>query len=267
MGEGTFMHIAVCDDNIADRKQMERLLERASDRRIHTTGVFYIDSFGNVEAVMHAPMLYNAFFIDMTSGSVNGFQLARKLIDAGVTAPIVLCVSTINYRAVIEAAIAEVPSDGIENSNHEILRRKLKTQIRYLNKPVRVSELDEVLDYCIEQKSQIIPTIELRGEKDTLYVYEDEIMYAEKDGNYAHVTLTEDRQIDILSTMRSLYTQVADYDHFFPISEQVFVNVSFIEKLSLLKLSMKDGRSFTVSPLELSLVKKAIEAYRTTTSQ
>lgn len=92
-------------------------------------------------------------------------------------------------------------------------------------------------------------------------------MYAEKDGNYAHVTLTEDRQIDILSTMRSLYTQVADYDHFLPISEQVFVNVSFIEKLSLLKLSMKDGRSFTVSPLELSPVKKAIEAYRTTASQ
>ena len=26
------MHIAVCDDNIADRKQMQRLLERASDQ-------------------------------------------------------------------------------------------------------------------------------------------------------------------------------------------------------------------------------------------
>ena len=265
MGEGTFMHIAVCDDNIADRKQMERLLERASDRRIHTTGVFYIDSFGNVEAVMHAPMLYNAFFIDMTSGPVNGFQLAEKLIDAGVTAPIVLCISTINYRAIIEAAMAQLPPDGVENTSHEILLRKLKTQIRYLNKPVRVAELDEMLDFCIAQKSQVIPTIELRGEKDTLYVYEDEILYAEKDGNYAHVTLTEDRQIDVLSTMHNLYAQVADYDHFFPISEQVFVNVSYIEKLSLLKLSMKDGRAFTVSPFELSLVKKAIETYRSAT--
>lgn len=256
------MHIAVCDDNIADRKQMERLLGRASDRRIHTTGVFYIDSFGNVEAVMHAPMLYNAFFIDMTSGPVNGFQLARKLIDAGVTAPIVLCVSTINYRAVIDAAIAEVPPDGVENSNHDILRRQLKSQIQYLNKPIRVAELDEMLDYCIEQKSKTIPTIELRGEKDTLYVYEDEIMYAEKDGNFAHVSLTEGRQIDILSTMRNLYTQVADFDHFFPISEQVFINISFVEKLTLLKLTMRDGHSFTVSPLELSLVRKALETYR-----
>ena len=106
------MHIAVCDDNIADRKQMERLLERASDRRIHTTGVLYIDSYGNVDAVMRSPMLYDAFFIDMTSGPVNGFQLARKLIDAGSTAPIILCISTINYRAIIDAALAEVPDNA-----------------------------------------------------------------------------------------------------------------------------------------------------------
>ena len=115
---------------------------------------------------------------------------------------------------------------------------------------------------CIEQKSKTVPTIELRGEKDTLYVYEDEIMYAEKEGNFAHVSLTEGRQIDILSTMRNLYTQVADFDHFFPISEQVFINISFVEKLTLLKLTMRDGHSFTVSPLELSLVRKALEAYR-----
>lgn len=93
-------------------------------------------------------------------------------------------------------------------------------------------------------------------------MYEDEIMYAEKEGNFAHVSLTEGRQIDILSTMRNLYTQVADFDHFFPISEQVFINISFVEKLTLLKLTMRDGHSFTVSPLELSLVRKALEAYR-----
>lgn len=259
------MHIAICDDNIADRKQMERLLERASDRRIHTTGVFYIDSYGNVDAVMRSPMLYDAFFIDMTSGPVNGFQLARRLIDAGVTAPIVLCISTINYRAVIDAAIADVPEDAVERSNHEILRRQLQTQIQYLNKPIRVAELEEMLDLAIARKAETVPTIELRGEKDTLYVYEDEILYAEKNGNYAHVVLTQSREIDLLSSMRNLYSQVAEFEHFFPISEQVFVNVAFIEKLTLLKLTMKNGASFTVSPFELSLIKKAIEVYRSTT--
>ena len=57
------MHIAICDDHIADRKQMERLLSRESDRRIKTTGNLYIDSFGSVSALLHAPMIYNLFFI------------------------------------------------------------------------------------------------------------------------------------------------------------------------------------------------------------
>ncbi|MCD7724979.1 MAG: hypothetical protein LUI12_05420 [Clostridiales bacterium] len=256
------MHIAVCDDNVADRKQMERLLQRSSDRRIQTTGVFYIDSYGNVEAVMRSPMLYDAFFIDMTSGSVNGFQLARKLIDAGVTAPIVLCISTIDYPAIIEAAITEVPSDGIENSNHDILRRQLKTQIRFLHKQIKTDELEEMLDYCLQIKASTIPTIELRGEKDTLYVYEDEIMYAEKEGNYSHVTLTESRSIDILGSITNLYSQIAGFEHFILISEQVFVNISFVAKLSLLKLVMNNQHRFTVSPFILPTLKKALEDYQ-----
>ena len=253
------MHIAVCDDNIADRKQMERLLGRASDRRLRTTGVLYIDSYGNVEAVLRSPMLYDAFFIDMTNGPVNGFQLARKLIDAGVVAPIVLCISTIDYPSVIEAALAKVPEDVTEASNHDILRRQLQKQILYLHKPIKVDELDEMLDHAQNLKAETIPTIELRGEKDTLYVHEDEILYAIKNGNYLHVVLTEGRTLDLLSTLPNLYSQVAMFTHFVIISEHCFVNVTFVQKLSLLKMTMKDGQSFNVSPLELARVKKSLK--------
>lgn len=252
------MHIAVCDDNIADRKQMERLLGRASDRRLRTTGVLYIDSYGNVEAVLRSPMLYDAFFIDMTNGPVNGFQLARKLIDAGVVAPIVLCISTIDYPSVIEAALSKVPEDVTEASNHDILRRQLQKQILYLKKPIKVNELDEMLDHAQGLKAETIPTIELRGEKDTLYVHEDEILYAVKNGNYVHVTLTEGRFLDLLSTLPNLYSQLVLFTHFILISEHCLVNTAFVEKLSLLKITMKDGASFNVSPLEIGKIKKAL---------
>lgn len=255
------MHIAVCDDNIADRKQMERLLGRASDRRLHTTGVLYIDSYGNVEAVLRSPMLYDAFFIDMTSGPVNGFQLARKLIDAGVVAPIVLCISTIDYPSVIEAALAKVPEDVTEASNHDILRRQLQKQILYLHKPIKVDELDQMLDHAQSLKAETIPTIELRGEKDTLYVHEDEILYAYKDGNYVHITLSQDRHLDILSTLPNFYTQIAMFTHFIPVSEQCIINVSAVSKRSLFKLTMCDGRTINVSPLDTASVKRALEAY------
>ena len=59
------MHIAVCDDNVADRKQLERLLKRESDKRAASTGIIYTDSFGNSTALLSNPMQYDAFYIDM----------------------------------------------------------------------------------------------------------------------------------------------------------------------------------------------------------
>ena len=58
------MHIAICDDIIADRKQLERLLSRESDRRIKTTGNLYLESFGGIAALTHATMINDLFVID-----------------------------------------------------------------------------------------------------------------------------------------------------------------------------------------------------------
>ena len=75
------MHIAVCDDNIADRKQTERLLGRQSDRFFKETGErLYIDSYGNVPAFMNYPQMYDGLFVDMRNEEPTGFEIAKKLI-------------------------------------------------------------------------------------------------------------------------------------------------------------------------------------------
>ena len=89
---GVDMHIAVCDDNVADRKQLERLLKRESDKRAASTGIIYTDSFGNSASLLSNPMQYDAFYIDMclTEGTT-GTDVVNALTAQGVNAPIVLC--------------------------------------------------------------------------------------------------------------------------------------------------------------------------------
>ena len=96
------MHIAVCDDNVADRKQLERLLGRESDKRKHDTGVFFTDSFGQSSVLARNPMPYDLFFIDLTEDNPDGLSFALSLCKAGVSAPIVLCSSKTDYRAAAE---------------------------------------------------------------------------------------------------------------------------------------------------------------------
>ena len=49
------MHVAICDDNVADRKHLERLLSRESDKRAGTTNILYIDSYGDKDYFLKKP--------------------------------------------------------------------------------------------------------------------------------------------------------------------------------------------------------------------
>ena len=45
------MYVAVIAENIADRKHMERLLDRVSDSIMDTAGNLYIESFGDAKSI------------------------------------------------------------------------------------------------------------------------------------------------------------------------------------------------------------------------
>lgn len=236
------MHIAICDDNIGDRKQLERLLHREADSRALTTGTLYIDSYGNKDAVLQSPMLYDAFFIDMTSGEINGLDLAALLHSAGVTAPIILCISSVNYRNLFSLTT--------QKDSHSIL---------FLDKPIKRSELSSMLDLILEMKSSAISTIELRGEKDTRYVTEDDIVSAKAAGNFVHVVLKDNSYIDILSTLQNFYSQLADYSHYAAVSRSTMVNIMYIRKLTYTKITLENGMIISFNPLCYFELKKALQ--------
>ena len=129
------MHIALCDDNVADRKQFERLVKRESDRRAATDGTLFVDSFGNADSLLTNPMQYDVFYIDMCkTPNITGADVVKSLKDKGVNAPIVMCCSNINYRE----------QDFPEN-------------VIFLDKPIKADELSASIDHALKIMEQAVP--------------------------------------------------------------------------------------------------------------
>ena len=241
------MHIAVCDDNIADRKQLERLLKRESDKRKASSGLLYTDSFGDSRVLGRTPMQYDLFFVDMVEQEQDGFTFALSLLKAGVCAPIVLCSSRINYLEKMEA-LSDCPS-----------------QLLHLNKPILTAELSKILDEAEVLLSEKVPTIELRSESETFYVAEDDIIYAHRDGRYVHVFLTGGREVPLLTDMYNFYDQVAMYSHMVLINENSLFNIVYMKKYNFFKVTLSDGTEIKSTPSAVKYIKSALQMYQAET--
>ena len=206
------MHIAICDDNIADRKQLERLLTRESDKRKSVSGLFYADSFGDNAVLLRKAVQYELIFIDMTASEPGGFSLALSLITHGISVPIVLCSSKINYQEQI-SSLSSCPAN-----------------LLHLNKPIKTAELSALLDQALILQSLREPTIELRSKTDTYYAKEDEIIYAIQKNNYVHVYLTNDREISFLATLENFYDEISMYTHFVKLNATTLFNITHMKE-------------------------------------
>lgn len=228
------MHIAICDDNIADRKQLERLLGRESDARQKTTGVLYIDSFGDSGALLKAPFVYDLFFIDLHEGDYHGLDFADELRQAGVTAPIVLCSQATDYEA--------LPT--------------LVSSLHYLKKPVLATDLPPVIDMALAAKAAAAHTIELRCEQDTHYVIPEKILYALPQGHLTLVHLENGEVLSMLGNLDDLFHLLESTRKFIFARRKMLVNLDCISSLSLFKMELSNGETFSTNLADYHFIKK-----------
>lgn len=230
------MHIAICDDNTADRHQMERLLKRESDQRRGVLEPLYVDSFGNCTSLLNNPMRYDIFYIDIckTEG-MTGMDLAEQLIAKGVNASIIMCCSDINYRV-----------------------HSFSQKVSFLDKPIKTDELHASIENAQAIIDSFESKIELREDKETLYVTEPEILYAVEKSGITTVTLTNGRTVSLVSTASNFFAHIEKYPSFSDVTPKVILNCRHIQKLGFNKATMIDGTSFKVDRIAMPYVKKML---------
>ncbi len=233
------IHVAVCDDNVADRKQSERLLHRESDRRLSTGGNFYIDSYGNAESLLANPMRYEVYFLDICGGSTSAVDILCSLSRQGISTPVVLCCSRINYREL------DIPEEEMK-------------RVIFIDKPLKAEALANIIDEAQRLADKAKPFIELRVEKQTHYVTEEDILYCTERGHHVTVALAAGEEVVICTSATNLYSQWEQtYETFFMPSPKVIINGRHIKKTGFHSVTMKDGHSFSV-PFSLLRYAKAV---------
>lgn len=220
------IYIAICDNNIADRKQLERLLSREKDARLAKNyDVLYIDSYGSEEALMSTPIKYDIFFVDMTEGASNGMEIAKKLRQRGVGAPIVLCESTINYSSYVNA-----PEDII-----------------YIEKPVNAGQVSHLTDVAFEWSKKKPPLIEVRCQSTTRFIRYDELVMATPvDKFVTRLALSNGEYVDMADSISSLYKQCASFRCFIKCRKNL-VNITHIRNAEDNGFILSNGDTVTYS--------------------
>lgn len=223
------IYIAVCDDNIADRKQTERLLEREKDERLKNDGdVLYIESFGSSQALMTTPVKYDIFLIDISSSSENGMVIAKSLRAMGIIAPIVLLSSAIDYKS-----YGNNPADII-----------------HIEKPVIKGQISHLVDVAKDWSINKPHLLEIRGKKKTVFLPHRDLVRAVDKGNSVEVVTASGEYIEIAATMTSFLDVVRGYQCF-TMCKKAMINIHHVQSISQNTLHLDNGEQFEFSTFKL----------------
>ena len=220
------MHIAVCMDDALGRKQLERLLSRSADRRIAADPdvPYYVQSYGNKEALFARPFMYDLFFIDMLHDDMDSIAIIRKLREMGVTAAIVLCPGKVDLTG-------ELTED-----DHTLILRQ----------PVKVDELEKILDEALATVASREPKIDIRTSNETIHIKEEEFLYAEKLKDGVAVHLLDGREVVCPEDIRNFWYRFAGFDDIYYLQGILIVHKQAVKDTSFGRVVLTDERKFRV---------------------
>ncbi len=230
------MYVAVIAENIADRKHMERLLDRVSDAIMDTSGNLYIESFGDAGSIEPVVHRYSMFFLDFQTD----MQAMKEIMD--------------------KLALCSVPLSKIIICRPEESTARLPQFTEGLlavQKPLRMEQLIQIVLKIHEAELKAkVPTLEIRNEEQTSYIPISSIVYAEEEGHQVHIHLTEGNGIFMLGTIADFAREVAFCGDFITYKKGFSYNKAFEENKSAGKITLSTGKIFSLSIFDKKLFKQ-----------
>jgi hypothetical protein len=128
----------------------------------------------------------------------------------------------------------------------------------FLDKPIQTDLLTKSLDHAFTILEQAPPLIELRAERETVYVTERDILYGVQEGRNINITLNDGRCVAIADTVDNFFQQVESHPTFFAPTEKLIINGRYMLSLHHTKATMTDGTVFKIGSSCLTYAKQLL---------
>ena len=221
------MHVAICDDNVADRKHLERLLSRESDKRAGTPNILYVDSYGEKMHFLANPLKYNLIFMDMSSEpGIVEFSL-EHLEEMGYHPPLALYSDKIDYTA--------LPN--------------LPDYVVHARKPYIPDPLPEFLALGDANVSGHVVSISVHKNSVLIHVPKYMILYALEGARTCTLYLTDNTTIDVDEKIDELRQIFEPYEEFERVNKNSIANFKYVNTVTPVALVMQDNKELKISLL------------------
>lgn len=234
---GKHMHIAICDDNVADRKHLERLLSRESAKRAGTPNVLYVHSYGDQVHFLRNPLRYDLIFLDMTATPTATEEIIKKLVQMGLNAPLILYSSKIDYT----------------------LLTNLPENVVHMQKPYIQSHLPKLLKLGDARACKNIDTIAIPCDDGIQYIPKDNICYCMSNHSGYLLGLADGTQKNMAIDIGEFQILILPYKEFCRITKKHIINMQYVAKITPISVLMQDHKKFNINPFRYSEFKNLKE--------
>lgn len=221
------MHVAICDDNVADRKHLERLLSRESDKRAGTPNILYIDSYGEKMHFLANPLKYNLIFMDMSSEPGIVEFILEHLDEMGYHAPLILYSDKIDYT--------KIPN--------------LPEYVVHAKKPYIPDPLPEFLALGDANVVGHVISINVHTNSVISSIPKYTVMYAVEENNACKLYLTDGTSIEVAEKIEELRQIFEPFEEFERVNPKSIVNFKYVTAVMPIAVMMQDSKEFKTSLL------------------
>lgn len=226
------MKICICDDNAADLRLIQELLEKLLKKEELT---YEIETFSDGNKLMKKilePVEYDVVFLDIDMPGIDGITIARKLHEINNVINIIFIT---NHAELVFEAIHYRP-------------------FRFIRKEKLHEELDEAVTAVVKKISQEMLICDFGVGKDKPRIKLADIMYIESKGHYIHIHAGEDTY-ELRGKISEYEEKLGNYG-FIRIHLGFLVNVRFIHSITSKAVTLDNMENLPISRKNAEKIKQ-----------